>query len=81
MQNFHVLCASGVAEQTLSTMPSKCGHQEKISPQEVSVKVQPLVEEHRVRLPPLQIKLGLMKFFFTGSEFCPKNFHKDVKQS
>ena len=62
--NFLVSCVSGTAETRHITMSKRYGLPERFWSQDTkNVKHHSLVESSRILLPPLHIKLGLMKNF------------------
>ena len=70
-QNIHVFYACGTAVQILYTTDKYNGHNGRnLYQASITLKAIPLVPADRVFLPPLHIKLGLMKNFVKA---LPKN--------
>jgi hypothetical protein len=65
-QSFVVSCASGTAETEKVTIPERTGQNVTLTPDNKNVRHLPLVNPENVYLPPLHIKVGLMKNFVKG---------------
>ena len=73
-QGIHAFCAYGIAVIMNSIMSDKWPSRQGLKPGSHNVLSHPLVEPSKILLPPLHIKLGLMKNFVKALDTKDREF-------
>ena len=63
IRNINVFCVSGIVGMTVVIQPKKWPARKEFVPGRFNVQHVPLVDPQKIYLPPLHIKLGLLKNF------------------